>query len=245
MPAIFSLLARGEDLRQLPVGFTAKAGRLDCSAAKATFTARSAAGRVERTVLEKAFKRSTKLRRIPYRRALRPLAAVLQGRQLHFADHFFQTEFLRPGPPWLPEPGLGRLVAQPAEDHQRGDLRPNGRLGLLGGRLGRQDLFAGFQLRGRQLRVKFGDSPAGDSTTAGLVQAVDVFLQLLDRAVGHHEGILAAALPPWAAARGGWLSPAADDHAKQRRERPGILPASDATGSLVGGSIAVEERANQ
>ena len=65
------------------------------------------------------------------------------------------------------EPGLRRRIAQAAEQHERGNLRPDGRLGLLRGRLGRQDLLAGLQLRGRAASYEVPQPPAGDSTTAG------------------------------------------------------------------------------
>ena len=71
------------------------------------------------------------------------LAAVLQGGQLNVADHVLQAKFLDLIHRGF-QPGLRRRVAQPAKDRQRGDLRPNCRLGLLRGRLGRQDLLAGL-----------------------------------------------------------------------------------------------------
>ena len=167
---------------------TAKAGRFDCSAAKATFTARLGRRGVDRTVAQEPLQAFDELAVFFILHRGRSLAAVLQGRQLNVADHVLQAEFLDLVDRGF-EPGLRRRVAQSASSDERGDLHADRRLGLLRGRLGRQDLLAGLQLRGRPLLVEFRDRRPETRRRLDLVQALDVFLQLLDRAVGHLEGV--------------------------------------------------------
>ena len=122
----------------------ASPGRLDCSAAKATFTANFADAASIGPSLKNRFRRSTKLAVFFVLHRRRSLAAVLQGRQLNHANHVLQAKLLDLIDRVL-KPGLRRRIAQSAKQHDCGNLRANGSLGLLRARFGCQDLLAGFR----------------------------------------------------------------------------------------------------
>ena len=182
------VVACGENLCELPVGVHCQRGAVGLLRSQSHIRGQPGRGAVDRAVMQKALQTVDQLAVVLFIHGAGTLAEVRQGGELHVPDQILQAEFLDLLHRGF-EPVLRRRVAQPAEQRNRSDFPLDRGLGLLRRRPGRQNLLAGLTFCGRPLLIEFRKPWPETRRGLDLIQNADVFLQLLDRAVGDLEGV--------------------------------------------------------